>query len=226
MNKAMFIALSYFSLFCATVSVAQECGTNQGCGMPSFWNPTLANDYVKFRCKFIEAVKNYIAVVNMLPTREHHPSLPVLSDDDGTITSLRKVALQFQDLRLRHDTLTGFTFNSISRPARNVANTALQELFINLQNKLRKIADSEEDIAIHGYEIAVSYSLQMMVLELRKELETIANYKDEFAPIVAEAIFAVIDPYLLEYTKMCKPSDKTPLFARDFVTNSRGFMEE
>lgn len=229
MNKGIFTVFGCMLLLGATVTAAQECSTDQGCiinqnsGFSHFWE---VHDYNKFRCKFIEACKNYVAVLNMLPSQQAHPSLPVLTGDDGIITSLRKVALQFQDLRLRHDMLTGFTFNSISRPARNAENIALQKLFIKVQDELHKIADSEENIRIHGYEVCTSYSMQMMVLALRKDLEAVANYKGDFAPIVAEAIFAVIDPYLLEYTKICKPADKIPFFTRDAVINSRGFMEE
>ena len=218
MNKNTVITLSLMSIFYVTVLVAQECGTNEEY---AFNTPFAMCKYNNFCWKFMEACNSYIAAVNMLPTREKHPKLPVMTGD-LTITALRKVAVQFQDLRLRHDTLTHFTFNQ-QHSVQNIENMALQEIFINVQNKLRKIADRQEKIDINGWEICVDYSPQMIVLELRKGLEPIASYNGQFASILNQAITMVIDPYLLEYANMCQFGDNSP---KQFNSIQKGFVLE
>lgn len=148
----------------------------------------------QFHCKLVDACRNYVIVVNRLTTSENRPYLPVATDD-LIITALRTVALQFQDVRLRHDLLTGFTFKRFDAQ-KNVDDSLLQNMFNNIQAKLQNIADSEEALAINGWEICINHSPRKLVQELKNDLETIAALNGEFSALLQEVITAIIDPYL------------------------------
>ncbi len=150
----------------------------------------------QFHCKLVDACRNYVVVVNRLTTSENRLAPLPVETDDLLITALRTVALQFQDMRLRHDLLTGFTFKRFD-VQKNVEDSLLQNMFNNIQAKLQNIADSEEALAIHGWEIFINHSPRTLVQELKNDLETIAALNGEFSALLQEVITKIIDPILV-----------------------------
>ncbi len=194
MNKNAMTILGGLTLFSVAASVAEECSTSKK-GVIPFWT---INEYQEFHSKFIETCRSYVAAVNMLPTRGQHPEFPVMTGELPA-TALRKTAAQFQDLRLRHDLLTRYTFNEqyIIAEKRATENVALQDMFVEIQKKLHHIATYEERKAIHHWKVLNPYSLDMIVEEFQEELQNIAICNGQFAPIIKEAIATVINPYLV-----------------------------
>lgn len=188
---------------CATVFVAQACDIE--CNRSNFIpGGSIVNfggiskevkDYYNFRCKLMEACSHYVGVINALPAyKEKLPSEPKIASNDLYITQLRKVAVEFQDLQLLHDLMVGFSsgFRDKAKPADMLLQNALKEV----STDLFKTADSEENIMIHGYEVATWYSPRSMAEKLVKSFEEIVALHGRFAPVIMEVLERILKPYV------------------------------
>lgn len=157
----------------------------------------------KFARDFRQACKDFVEVVDLIPTKEERRRIkkPL---DSAMIAELRSVAKKFENLALRlKSTRHSLSFEDhlMYDTLFTVHNIALT--IIDFLGPIHYRAILRVPFEVHVSLMEKEDAAPALVRVLRNMFILVADLKGSYAKMLKEAIATIIDPYLDEYTEVC-----------------------
>lgn len=185
---------------------AIERGYDRAPALPTFYRPYpryQRDTPEKFARDFMLACKDFVEVVNVIPTKEERRRTrkPL---DGAMIAELRLVAKKFENLALRlKSTRHSLSFEDhlMHDALFTVHNIALT--IIDFLGPIHYRAILRVPFEVHVAIMEKEDAAPALVRVLRNMFILVADLKGSYAQMLNEAIATIIDPYLDEHTEVC-----------------------